>query len=220
MKRWIERIARLFLGGKDTDGKPVKNTKGAFIKLTMLALVGMALLAANHYFSGSQTSQKHEVKQAFSTKESKTLSNIKTSSQQGSMTSIEKYETYVNQNLKNILEQIRGVSNVSVMVNFSSTEKKIYQNNIKTQDNQTSETDQKGGKRVVSQRDEDTEVVMIDQNGSKIPVVIGKEQPTVRGVIVVAQGAQQPTVKVQIMDAVATVLDIPSYKVKVLEKNE
>ncbi|MCO7126585.1 stage III sporulation protein AG [Sporolactobacillus shoreicorticis] len=220
MKRWIESISRLFLSGKDKNGNPVKNTKGALIKLTMLALVGMALLAANHYSTGSQAGQKLATKQTFSTKDSKTLSDIKTGSQQGSMTSIEKYESYVNQNLKNILEQIRGVSNVSVMVTFSSTEKKIYQNNTKIQDNQTSETDQKGGKRVVSQKDEDTEVVMIDQNGSKIPVVIGKEQPTVRGVIVVAQGAQQPTVKVQIMDAVATVLDIPSYKVKVLEKNE
>lgn len=136
------------------------------------------------------------------------------------MTSIEKYESYVNQNLKNILEQIQGVSDVSVMVTFASTEKKIYQNNVKTQDNQTSETDQKGGKREVNQRNEDSEVVMIDQNGNKVPVVIGKEQPTVRGVIVVAKGADQPTTKVQVMEAVSTVLDIPTYKVKVLEKNE
>lgn len=136
------------------------------------------------------------------------------------MSSIEKYESYVNQNLKNILEQIQGVSDVSVMVTFASTEKKIYQNNVKTQDNQTSETDQKGGKREVNQRNEDSEVVMIDQNGNKVPVVIGKEQPTVRGVIVVAKGADQPTTKVQVMEAVSTVLDIPTYKVKVLEKNE
>jgi stage III sporulation protein AG len=180
----------------------------------------MALLAANHFFSGSQNAQKSTTQQVFSNKDSKDLSEIKSGAAQSSMTSIEKYESYVNQNLKDILEQIRGVSDVSVMVTFASTEKKIYQNNTKTQDNQTSETDQKGGKREVNERNEDTEVVMIDQNGNKVPVVIGKEQPTVRGVIVVARGSDQPTTKVQIMDAVATVLDIPTYKVKVLEKNE
>lgn len=220
MIRWIERISRMFFGSRDKEGKPVKNTKGTLVKLVTLALIGMALLAANHFFSGSPSAQKSTVQQAFSNKDSKDLSEIKSGTAQSSMTSIEKYESYVNQNLKNILEQIRGVSDVSVMVTFASTEKKIYQNNTKTQDNQTSETDQKGGKREVNERNEDTEVVMIDQNGNKVPVVIGKEQPTVRGVIVVARGADQPTTKVQIMDAVATVLDIPTYKVKILEKNE
>jgi stage III sporulation protein AG len=210
----------MFFGSRDKEGKPVKNTKGTLVKLVTLALIGMALLAANHFFSGSQNAQKPTTQQAFSNKDSKDLSEIKSGAAQSSMTSIEKYESYVNQNLKDILEQIRGVSDVSVMVTFASTEKKIYQNNTKTQDNQTSETDQKGGKREVNERNEDTEVVMIDQNGNKVPVVIGKEQPTVRGVIVVARGADQPTTKVQIMDAVATVLDIPTYKVKVLEKNE
>ncbi|MET1247810.1 stage III sporulation protein AG [Sporolactobacillus sp. STCC-11] len=220
MIRWIERIGRMFFGSRDKEGKPIKSTKGTLAKLVTLALIGMVLLAANHFFSGSQDAQKPTVQQAFSNKDSKDLSEIKSGAAQSSMTSIEKYESYVNQNLKNILEQIRGVSDVSVMVTFASTEKKIYQNNTKTQDNQSNETDQKGGKREVNERNEDTEVVMIDQNGSKVPVVIGKEQPTVRGVIVVARGADQPTTKVQIMDAVATVLDIPTYKVKVLEKNE
>ncbi|GAY75183.1 hypothetical protein NBRC111894_737 [Sporolactobacillus inulinus] len=61
---------------------------------------------------------------------------------------------------------------------------------------------------------------MIDQDGNKVPVVIGNEQPTVRGVIVVARGADQSSTKVAIMDAVSTVLDLPSYKVTVLEKND
>ncbi|BBN99065.1 stage III sporulation protein AG [Sporolactobacillus terrae] len=218
MIRWIEKLSRM-LGGKDKDGKPAKSTKSALVKLVALALVGMALLAASHFFS-EKGSEPSTAEPAFSTKDSKNLSEIKAGTKTGTMTSIEKYESYVNQNLKNILEQIRGVSDVSVMVTFASTEKKIYQNNTKVQDNQTSETDPKGGKRQVTERNEDSEVVMIDQDGNKVPVVIGNEQPTVRGVIVVARGAEQSSTKVAIMDAVSTVLDLPSYKVTVLEKND
>lgn len=221
--RWIKPMLQMIFGNQDHDGKftkNTKNTKNTFVKLVMLALVGMALLTANHFFSGKPSSATQESKTVFSSKDSKDLSEIKAGSSQNASTTIEKYESYVNQNLKNILEQIRGVSNVSVMVTFASTEKNIYQNNTKTQDNQTSETDRNGGKREVNERNEDTEVVMIDRDGNKAPVVIGKEQPTVRGVIVVAQGAAEPTIKVQIMNAVATVLDIPTYKVEVLDKNE
>ncbi|MCL1632565.1 stage III sporulation protein AG [Sporolactobacillus sp. CPB3-1] len=218
--RWIKPMLQMIFGNQDHDGKFTKNTKNTFVKLVMLALVGMALLTANHFFSGKPSSATQESKTVFSSKDSKDLSEIKAGGSQNASTTIEKYESYVNQNLKNILEQIRGVSNVSVMVTFASTEKNIYQNNTKTQDNQTSETDRNGGKREVNERNEDTEVVMIDRDGNKAPVVIGKEQPTVRGVIVVAQGAAEPTIKVQIMNAVATVLDIPTYKVEVLDKNE
>lgn len=220
MRRWIEFIKHIIFGGRDKDGQPVKNVKSTLFKLVALALIGVALLAGNRFFSGNSQDHKPTARQVFSNNDSKNLSEIKSNIGNNSMSSIEKYESYVNQNLKNILEQIQGVSDVSVMVTFASTEKKIYQNNVKTQDNQTSETDQKGGKREVNQRNEDSEVVMIDQNGNKVPVVIGKEQPTVRGVIVVAKGADQPTTKVQVMEAVSTVLDIPTYKVKVLEKNE
>ncbi|MCO7176592.1 stage III sporulation protein AG [Sporolactobacillus kofuensis] len=220
MRRWIERFRRMVFGERDKDGQPVKNKKGTLFKLVALVLIGVVLLAGNRFFASSAQTQKPADQQAFSNHDSKDLSEIKSDIGKQSMTSIEKNESYVNQNLKNILEQIRGVSDVSVMVTFASTEKNIYQNNVKTQDNQTSETDQKGGKREVVERNEDSEVVLIDKDGNKVPVVIGKEQPTVRGVIVVARGAEQSTTKVQIMEAVSTVLDIPTYKVKVLEKNE
>nr|WP_290443593.1 stage III sporulation protein AG [Sporolactobacillus kofuensis] len=210
----------MVFGERDKDGQPVKNKKGTLFKLVALVLIGVVLLAGNRFFASSAQTQKPADQQAFSNHDSKDLSEIKSDIGKQSMTSIEKNESYVNQNLKNILEQIRGVSDVSVMVTFASTEKNIYQNNVKTQDNQTSETDQKGGKREVVERNEDSEVVLIDKDGNKVPVVIGKEQPTVRGVIVVARGAEQSTTKVQIMEAVSTVLDIPTYKVKVLEKNE
>ncbi|GAY75184.1 hypothetical protein NBRC111894_738 [Sporolactobacillus inulinus] len=104
------------MGARIRTGNRRKSTKSALVKLVALALVGMALLAASHLFSEKGSSAPSTAEPAFSTKDSKNLSEIKAGNKTGSMTSIEKYESYVNQNLKNILEQIRGVSDVSVMV--------------------------------------------------------------------------------------------------------
>ncbi|GGL55444.1 stage III sporulation protein AG [Sporolactobacillus putidus] len=220
MKHWMMKLKEWLDSERSGNGKRVKTQKEMLIRLGIIAVIGIALLAGSKILSGNQGTNKAAGSPVFNSQDAKSLSEIKSNLSQATLTPIEKYESYVDQNLKDILQQIQGVSDVSVMVTFSSTEKKIYQNNVRTQDNQTKETDQKGGTRQVNDHSQDSQVVMVDKNGVKEPVVIGQEQPTVRGVIVVARGADQPATQVRIMDAVATVLDIPSYKVKVLQKSE
>ncbi|WP_239984850.1 stage III sporulation protein AG [Sporolactobacillus pectinivorans] len=220
MPRLIDFIKKILKQVTGEKGEPVKKQKAAVIRLVVLAMIGVALLLGNRMLAAPQTVNQAGSSPAFSSTDAKKLSEINSDVGSSSATSISKYEDYVNQSLKNILEQIQGVSEVSVMTTFSSTEKSIYQNDVKTQDNQTVESDPKGGKRQINQRSQDSQVVMIDKNGVKEPVVIGKEQPTVRGVIVVANGADQPAIRAEIMQAVSTVMDIPTYQVKVLQKNE
>ncbi|WP_010631975.1 stage III sporulation protein AG [Sporolactobacillus vineae] len=214
IKRFLRRIL-------ERNGTTPTKRKALFLRLAVLMMLGIALLIGNRLFASPPAgSSSGKVVQTFSSTDAKKLSQINTDSGKAPSASLAAYESYVNQNLKNILEQIEGVSNVSVMVTFSSTEKSIYQNDVKTQDNQTVESDQKGGTRRINQRNQETQVVMIDKNGTKEPVMIGKEQPAVRGCIVVAAGASQPAIRAEIMDAVSTVLAIPDYQVKVLQKSE
>lgn len=216
MKLLLHRIS-----GK--SGTTTTKRKALFLRLAVLMMLGIALLIGNRLFTSPSTgSPSGKVVQTFSNTAAKNTSQ-NTSSDSGTApsASLADYESYVNQNLKSILEQIEGVSNVSVMVTFSSTEKSIYQNDVKTQDNQTVESDQKGGTRRINQRNQETQVVMIDKpNGTKEPVLIGKEQPVVKGCIVVAAGASQPAIRAEIMNAVSTVLAIPDYQVTVLQKSE
>ncbi|MCI1882465.1 MAG: stage III sporulation protein AG [Sporolactobacillus sp.] len=203
------------------DGPPGKNRK-ALLRLLVLAIIGITLLVGHRALTDPTGDQKKEngSSAVFNSSDAQKLSNINAEIGKSSPTSVGKYETYLNQNLKNILEQIQGVSDVSVMATVDSTGKKIYQNNVKSQDDQTEETDRNGGSRRVNQRSEDSQVVMVDNNGQKEPVVIGEEQPAVRGVLIVARGIEAPAVRAEIMEAVAAVLDIPNYKVKVLLKND
>jgi stage III sporulation protein AG len=127
-------------------------------------------------------------------------------------------EARYSKELEKILSKVMGVRNVSVLVTFDTTEQTIYQENVKTTQNQTQEIDQNGGKRQVNNTQKDEQVVTIDNGTKKLPVISGKKKPEIRGVLIVAEGAETPTIKAWIMDAVSTVLDIPTYKVKVLPK--
>ncbi|WKB36994.1 stage III sporulation protein AG [Terrilactibacillus sp. S3-3] len=187
--------------------------------LILLAMIGAALMLTGQFITHKQSKSPSADTQVFGRQTSEKLSEVKSKVNKSSFSSIDEYEAYYDQNLKDILEQISGVSHVSVMVTLSSSEKSIYQDNVKTQNNQTNETDKNGGKREVNEKSQDNEVVMVGEGDNKKPVVVGKEQPEVRGVLVVADGADNPTLQSWIMEAVSTVLDIPTYKVKVLPKS-
>jgi stage III sporulation protein AG len=50
------------------------------------------------------------------------------------------------------------------------------------------------------------------------PIVLETKKPVIRGVLVVAQGAENIHVKQMILEAVTRVLDVPQHKVAVLPK--
>ena len=50
------------------------------------------------------------------------------------------------------------------------------------------------------------------------PVILSKSYPTVKGVVVIAEGAGNSKVKADILEAVTTAFNIASHKVCILEK--
>ncbi len=175
--------------------------------LFLLCAVGIILLLISQW-TGRTQEKSPAAKPAVTQKLSETVKQ----------TGEDPEETLYSKQLEKILNQITGVRNVSVLVTFSTSEQTIYQENVKTTQNKTQEIDQNGGKRQVSNTQKDEEVVTIDNGTEKQPVVSGKKKPDIRGVLIVAEGANTPTIKAWIMDAVSTVLDIPTYKVTVLPK--
>ncbi|WP_062355974.1 stage III sporulation protein AG [Bacillus kwashiorkori] len=128
------------------------------------------------------------------------------------------YERYYENSIKEALESIVGVEDVTVVVNVDSTEKKVYEKN-KIQKNQTTdETDANGGKRKVEDRTTEEQMVIIREAEKEIPLVSETKKPNIRGVLVVAKGAENIAVKKMIIEAVMRVLDVPSHRVSVLAK--
>jgi stage III sporulation protein AG len=131
---------------------------------------------------------------------------------------ISEYEDVYETELKEALEAIVGVDDVTVVVNVDATEKKILEKNTVTQSQSTDEVDQQGGKRTVEDLSKDEQLVIIREGEKEAPIVIETKKPTIRGVLVVAKGAENVQVEKWIIEAVTRTLDVPSHKVSVLPK--
>lgn len=136
-------------------------------------------------------------------------------SESGSNDQYDNYEDKLEKKLKTILTKMEGVGSVEVMVTTVSTEEKVLALNSNTTEQKTEEKDQTGGSRMVTQTQNNADVVM--QSGS-VPYVTKENSPQIKGVFILAEGADDPNVRAQVTEAVARVLDVPVHKISVEKK--
>ncbi len=128
-------------------------------------------------------------------------------------------EEIVEVRLKKILERIKGSGEVEVMVTFEMGSEIIpASNTVETKDT-TEEKDSNGGIRTVTSQNLTENIVTTNDSTGNKPLVIKEIKPQVKGVIVVAEGADDIEVKVQLYDAVKTVLQVSGDRVQVYTRN-
>jgi len=127
-------------------------------------------------------------------------------------------EQSLDSRLKQMLENIVGVGAVDVMVTVDSTEETVVQLNQKQTQQLTDETDKNGAKRHITSIEKDGQVVLYEVNGEQSPIVVKKVQPQIRGVLVVAKGAENATVHLLIADAISKGLDVPIHRISVVPR--
>lgn len=122
------------------------------------------------------------------------------------------YGSILEKKLEAILGQLKGVSKVNVMITLEDTVEKIPAFNTTQNNETTNEIDSQGGTREIVREDMTIQVV----TGNEGSLIVLKEiRPTVKGVIVIAEGAEDLEVKEMLYEAVKTVLGIPGNKVEV-----
>ena len=120
-------------------------------------------------------------------------------------------ENKIKKELEDILSKINGAGKVEVMIVFENKYEKIVAKDIKSSSNEQND------KNV---RDIDSMTVMSKEGNVQTPFVVKEMIPTVRGVIVVADGAKNSTVKGNIKNAVKTVLNVEYIKLKFCQESE
>ncbi len=118
--------------------------------------------------------------------------------------------------LKHILRQIKGVGEVEVMITYESTAEVVPASNVTKSNQITEEKDSQGGSRTTTQEERSENVVT--KNETNDLMVIKEIKPKVKGVVIVAEGAGDIQVKMQLIEAAKTIFQIPSFKVMVYEK--
>ncbi|MDK2903422.1 MAG: stage sporulation protein [Clostridiales bacterium] len=117
--------------------------------------------------------------------------------------------------LADILSKVDGVGSVSVMITFESEGEKVPATDVQRSTKTTEEKDNQGGDRTIIEETNDSKHVILNQQGASQPMIIKELAPKIRGVIVVAEGAEDVSVQADVSHAVQTVLDVPAHKVTV-----
>ena len=182
------------------------DSKKFMTNLVVLIFIGIALvLASNRLSSPAEVvNTKKTIEEYEDTK--------KNSGIQLKDDLIGDYESKIEQELTEILKNIKGVEDVKIMVNLEDTAERIPAFNTTTTNENTDENDAGGGVRKVIREDLKQEVVTV---GGDDLVIIKEVKPNVKGVIVVAGGAEDILVKEKLYSAVKTVLGIAGNKVEV-----
>jgi stage III sporulation protein AG len=131
---------------------------------------------------------------------------------------IAEYEEKYEDQLKKALQDMLGVNDVTVVVNIDSTDKKVLEKNRVTKSQTTDETDREGGQRKVQESSSDEQLVIVRDGENEGPIVVETKKPEIRGVLVVAKGADNIQVKKWIVEAVTRALGVPSHRVAVMPK--
>jgi stage III sporulation protein AG len=206
---FIQKLKSLF--GKSDSKKPSK-----YQYFILVFVLGIGFMLVSNLFSSSDNST-NTIVPASSTASNESKEVFKQTKGENSG-SISNYEAEYENQLKEVLETISGVGNVSVVVNVDSTETKVVEKNTVTGSQVTKETDREGGKREVEDQSTDEQVVIIQDGEKEVPIVVQTKKPEIRGVLIVAQGADNIHIKKTIIESVTRVLGVPSHRVAVASK--
>lgn len=123
----------------------------------------------------------------------------------------EEYTKDIEKRLESILSEIDGAGKVEVMVTLESCYENVYAKGYTTK-SQNSGTD--------AQQELTEEYIIVKQGSNNEECLVVKVyEPEVKGVAIVAQGADKLSVKTAITETVCAVLNISSAKVSVEKMN-
>ncbi|PGZ96405.1 stage III sporulation protein AG [Bacillus pseudomycoides] len=202
-----------FFKGNEKDEKEKKITPKFLI---ILLILGVLLMFSSNLFQA----KKPEVPVLKSQTGQEQVKDVPTFGQKGSdnKSIIDKYEKEYEQQLKEALESVVGVKDVTIEINLDSSEEKILDKNTVKRSQSTDETDKEGGKRKVEDESSDEKTVTVRQGDKEAPIILREDKPKVRGVLVVAKGVDNLQVKQMVIEAVTRMLEVPSHRVSVLPK--
>ncbi len=113
----------------------------------------------------------------------------------------------LEERLQTALSRMEGVDEVSVVINYESTAELVPA----TANESSAESSISGDSTSSSQRESENVATV-----SGDALIIKENQPRVRGVIVIARGADNIAVRNNILSAVMTLLDVTADKVEIL----
>jgi stage III sporulation protein AG len=124
----------------------------------------------------------------------------------------------LEERLEKILSKIEGAGKVDVMITYESTPEKVPALSV---DKQTSTSTDIGenGTNTTNIENTQSDVVTVNGGNGNDAFILRENTPKIMGVIVIAEGADNITVKLDLLRAVETVLNVSPDRVDVYKMN-
>ncbi|HOA80014.1 MAG TPA: hypothetical protein PKK61_02980 [Defluviitaleaceae bacterium] len=131
------------------------------------------------------------------------------------------FEDAMEERLEAIFSKMEGVGKVEVMLTISYGKEIFLAEDVDSNYSKTNEEDTQGGQREITSEDIQSKTVMQNTgSGSTEPVILKEKYPEVKGVLILAEGGEDPRVKQQLTAAAETLLGVPAHKVQVFKMNK
>jgi len=186
---------------KTEDGKSKKNIENLVVFIILLIVT---LIIINTIWNDNETDNSNTIQDKGVVLASTGNESVST-------------EDTTQKNLKQILSKIEGVGKVEVLITYSESSQVIAMYNEKYKESQTEEGDTSGGTRVIQEVSKDKEIIYQEENGEKVPITEKVVMPKMEGALIVAEGANNATVKTNIIQAVEALTGLATHKIQVLE---
>ena len=115
--------------------------------------------------------------------------------------------------LETILSEINGAGEVKVMITYDGSIEYITANTSNINSNTTVDTT-----RTNTTTSTTISPIIVNNNGSSEPVIIKEIEPRIKGVIIVAEGASDIMVRLELMRAVMVALNIGAENIEIFAK--
>lgn len=208
MNKWWDKLLQ-----------PLSNKEGRKLNkpkyLIALGIIGVLIILTSNWFQPNEPSAPDLAEENIGSQSEGAPSASKTPEMTDSISQL---ETEYEKQLKPLLENIQGVSAVDIMINLSSTHKKVYDKNLIIGKQTTNESDKNGGERKIEDYSREQQLVLVRQGDREVPLLTQTSKPEVSGVFVTAAGVDQMQVKAWVVEAVSRVLDVPTHRISVLPK--
>lgn len=176
--------------------KIFKDKKNLY-NLSIILFTGILLL----YFSKSFTPKKTDEKLELNNLTQDLIIN-------------DSYEENLEKRLKKTLSLIEGVGQIDVLITIANSKEIITKDDGIKEKSVTTEQAQNGDKRQITNGKEEKTTVKI--NGDN-PLILKEISPKISGVLIVAEGGGNITVKNNLINATKALLDVDIHKIEVLK---
>lgn len=210
MAKWLEGIESA-VGGGPSGPKRVRTLR----MLLIVGLIGAALMIMNSFLTFKDVDRS--VQEPVPLPQDQAAWN---NSGGSSGSPFESVERPMELRLKDILEKIVGVGSVDVLVTIDSTEVTEFERDTQESSSETDENDRNGGQRHITTVTKDGQVVMYEVSGDQKPIITKTINPRVRGILIVAKGAENETVRQLITHAVEKGVNVPVNRISVLPSKQ